>query len=58
MNIGKYADPKAERTLVTVRVAGRSFCGTLLSRDGDVATVLVDTPQGGVTAMTGPVISA
>jgi len=56
MNIGKYADPKAERTLVTVRVANRFFCGTLIRRDGDTATVLVDTPQGGVTAMTGPVV--
>ena len=48
---------EAPRELVTVRVANRFFCGTLLSRTGDEATVLVDTPQGGATALTGPEVT-
>jgi hypothetical protein len=48
---------QAPRELVTVRVANRFFCGTLLSRTDDEATILVDTPQGGVTAMTGPEVN-
>ena len=44
--------------LASVRVAGRFYCGTLMSRNGDQATVLIDTPQGGVTAMTGKEIKS
>ncbi len=53
MRISEYTDGSTPRVLVTVRVANRFYCGTLVSRDGDEATVLIDTPQGGVTAMTG-----
>jgi hypothetical protein len=53
MKISEYTDGSTPRIMVTVRVADRFFCGTLMSRSGDQATVLVDTPQGGVTAMTG-----
>lgn len=53
MKISEYTNGNTPRIMVTVRVSDRFFTGTLMSRDGDQATVLVDTPQGGVTAMTG-----
>jgi hypothetical protein len=40
--------------MVTVQVANRFYCGTLLSRSETEATILVDTPQGGATTLTGP----
>jgi len=42
------------REMVTVQVAHRFYCGTLLSRSETEATILVDTPQGGATTLTGP----
>lgn len=58
MKLSEYASGDAPRTLATVLVANRFFCGTLMSRNGDEATVLIDTPQGGVTAMTGKEIKS
>ena len=42
------------REMVTVQVANRFYCGTLLNRSETEATILVDTPQGGATTLTGP----
>jgi uncharacterized membrane protein YgdD (TMEM256/DUF423 family) len=51
--LSDYLSADTPRTMATVIVGSRFFCGTLLERDGDEATVIVDTPQGGACVLTG-----